>query len=1083
MLLNLLVYKTNQNPISIKTNIETIRVLATRGILTNYTISILTNAMAQVSCTNLDFYTIASSVISMLIFPVVCLLFDSCEWDLQLKVSVKPKTRCVYPPISWDWKLSPLEPFHFGPPDHLVNPISMMALSSPTQEDDSSDGVCGDELTPSSTPKKQKVKHRQISSSQPTMSHHLKPGDKVTTTRRIRSLSDTSDLCVSGSDVSSSKSSSTRSKSKTSSSGPKLISESGTYLLDRKQTCQFSYMEQFINEEESDSLRDFISSAVANMPSRILLEMEPAASPSPHPADESLTKLLKFYATKVEMAVGTLFDTKLNVSRVLVRNLLTSKDAVSYETFDVNGSNPVVSILSVGAPRPLSLKTSKGKRITHKVPLHSGSLSVLSAETSHRYLHSIQAGGKNTGQHVALFFIGSPSVNGASDSAPSSDNGCDDIDTNEEETEVSESDIQSEDSASRGVVEEFSLFDELKQAEDLTLPQILVTPASDSIAPASQNQGSDLLSPISPNPANQTVIAVNNAFSDNPSDCMGSSKYTEPPPSTSDTTKFFSSIEKTLISLSKNMETVMNDVDILKRQQAAQHDTPDSSTRKSHVVKEMKGFQDWWRSNVSSMKDMKHEIDETCKRIEDAHNQAAEIFESVKETKADLKQWHNSVFCKEDSEMLEKIYNRLNDEKDDLCNCPANMGEADLSKTSTLETQHVPPDEFRDSEDWLHSSRRNMWDYPPLTRSAPQKIFGSYSSAIAERPSSSRRTPGFSITYAAKAPKRCGYSTVAATPAPISGPQNSAAARYVTRDTNIDDNPDNTRRRHDNNDNNTSGQSHSAQHYPAHAHNAHHNTSDRDWTRPAPKQNAVKDRPPPKALDQRPVYRPHADDYKSSSYTHRSDARSMNRSDTVTTPKAREFTTVLITDSIMKNIKLNDLGVNHKIHMIRKTDSAGLAHIDVRNALKRLNPDFIYVHIGINDIFAQRSINSIMINFGNLVIVRDQVARGAKIIFSLPLLTDDTLTNRWVEKLRQAIVVLTNNLAYSTRDEGLKFRELLINDNYNLDEGDDLYEEGGIHLSARGLRVIRSNFRCGIHTLTRAILGKPLQRPDRGSHY
>jgi len=180
----------------------------------------------------------------------------------------------------------------------------------------------------------------------------------------------------------------------------------------------------------------------------------------------------------------------------------------------------------------------------------------------------------------------------------------------------------------------------------------------------------------------------------------------------------------------------------------------------------------------------------------------------------------------------------------------------------------------------------------------------------------------------------------------------------------------------------------------------------------------------------------------------------------------------------MKNIKLDDLGVNHSVHMIRKRDSTGLTNNDVRNSMKRLKPDFVYVHIGINDIFADRPTEHILTNFSNLIMIRDEVARDAKIIFSLPLLTDNNQVNDRVEKLRLAIHDLTSNLAYSTHDEGLKYRELLANANDNLNEERDLVEDG-VHLSARGQRIMRSNFRCAIHTLTRAILGKPLQRPER----
>jgi lysophospholipase L1-like esterase len=529
------------------------------------------------------------------------------------------------------------------------------------------------------------------------------------------------------------------------------------------------------------------------------------------------------------------------------------------------------------------------------------------------------------------------------------------------------------------------------------------------------------------------------------------------------------------------MEIVMNDVAILKRNQAVQGDTPNTSTRDSSATKEMKEFQDWWKTNLTSMNGLKQQIDVTCMRIEEAHTEAAEIFESVKETKADLKQWYSSMFCREDSEKLQKIYNRLNDEKVELCDCTLDSSHTDPMKTMPLDADvhpTAPPPEFRDHDgSWVHPTRFLQLDnFPPLTQSVPPPVIGTDLSISAKKmqrdqSSSSRRSSGFSMTYSARAPSRSGYSTVVATPAPFSSQQNSAAAGYVVNNkgpyTDKYNNIDN------NTDNNFGRQSPvSARKYPSQTPNFGHvkKTTERDWLNPPPNQTSVGTRATLNVFDRGTV---------NSNRVTGSGVSTSSRTPAVTTPKPREFTTVLITDSIMKNIKLNDLGVNHSVHMIRKRDSTGLINIDVRNALKRLNPDFIYVHIGINDIFADRPIKHIMINFNNLITAKNEVARNAKIIFSLPLLTDNNRVNELVKKLRWAIHDLTTNLAYETHDEELKYRELLVNANDNLDEGNDLFEEDGVHLSARGQRIIRSNFRCGIHTLTRAILGKPWKRPER----
>ena len=46
----------------------------------------------------------------------------------------------------------------------------------------------------------------------------------------------------------------------------------------------------------------------------------------------------------------------------------------------------------------------------------------------------------------------------------------------------------------------------------------------------------------------------------------------------------------------------------------------------------------------------------------------------------------------------------------------------------------------------------------------------------------------------------------------------------------------------------------------------------------------------------------------------------------------------------------NALGKNHVLNLINKRDTGGLKDQQVKDELLRTQPDFIYVHLGVNDV-------------------------------------------------------------------------------------------------------------------------------------
>ena len=103
----------------------------------------------------------------------------------------------------------------------------------------------------------------------------------------------------------------------------------------------------------------------------------------------------------------------------------------------------------------------------------------------------------------------------------------------------------------------------------------------------------------------------------------------------------------------------------------------------------------------------------------------------------------------------------------------------------------------------------------------------------------------------------------------------------------------------------------------------------------------------------------------------------------------------------MRRIKEDELGTNQQLHTINKRYSYGLSHDKLRKSLTKLKPDYIYVHLGINDVHGNRPVNQIMAAFGEFMLIVNEELKDSKIIFSMPLLNGEQNMTPCILELRE----------------------------------------------------------------------------------
>ena len=105
----------------------------------------------------------------------------------------------------------------------------------------------------------------------------------------------------------------------------------------------------------------------------------------------------------------------------------------------------------------------------------------------------------------------------------------------------------------------------------------------------------------------------------------------------------------------------------------------------------------------------------------------------------------------------------------------------------------------------------------------------------------------------------------------------------------------------------------------------------------------------------------------------------------------------------MRHINTSDkLGVNHHLQQIKKRDSLSLDEIALKQTIKRNKPDYVYVHLGTNDIFQRIPPETTLQNFVNFKTFIDSLP-GSMLIFFLPLFTKHVGVNVKVKELRRLL--------------------------------------------------------------------------------
>ena len=143
-----------------------------------------------------------------------------------------------------------------------------------------------------------------------------------------------------------------------------------------------------------------------------------------------------------------------------------------------------------------------------------------------------------------------------------------------------------------------------------------------------------------------------------------------------------------------------------------------------------------------------------------------------------------------------------------------------------------------------------------------------------------------------------------------------------------------------------------------------------------------------------------------------SEPNSQGSSSTPVPAKKYVFKTILITDSIIRHI--NDLGEgdalgnNHILDCISKSDTSGLNHLDLKRKVRGIQPAYIYIHLGVNDMLNGSTVEAALKNLKEFISYRDEYVTHAKIILSLPLPT--LKSGHRYEQINLKIIELRNRM-------------------------------------------------------------------------
>ena len=102
---------------------------------------------------------------------------------------------------------------------------------------------------------------------------------------------------------------------------------------------------------------------------------------------------------------------------------------------------------------------------------------------------------------------------------------------------------------------------------------------------------------------------------------------------------------------------------------------------------------------------------------------------------------------------------------------------------------------------------------------------------------------------------------------------------------------------------------------------------------------------------------------------------------------------------------------------------------------------------------------------------------GTKIVFSLPIMTEDRVVNMRIMDLKEGLKEIAEHFHEKFPPQPSSHKKVWVNANTNFAKygtrTTQYYAADGTHLSNRGKAVILGNFRHQIHHITRIVQGKP----------
>ena len=999
-------------------------------------------------------------------FLIICVVLTLCSFACSFSlVNDKDKGQRQQQDSSLPTVCKPAYPLHPDLPwlssDHINNAQVYMLMAD-------NDDLSVSQTSNSSTPRKKKKKKASsapISSSQPlpkTMSPLLNPSQKIAS--RLRTFSQTSDISIS--DGSSAKNITRKSKSV-----PKRITEDGTYTLDpRKKTCSLQYMEEYIDIDEADRLQEELNrylteSHAGTADAKVgkdawILEIDGDVLSQTDMPNDVLVRQTGFLAKKLERSMRSVLEINTNFSSVLIRRLPSYSDHIPYESLSgKNGANPVIAMLSLGAPRLLKLR--KGTRITHVVSLHPGSLCVLSGNTSLEYSHSIPKGHVDSEhEQILLFFVGSPSkdVNvSESDSASSvlTESSLEGMTSTA--GEASESDLDSD----RHEIRYTSLL------QNVETPAIKITPStpetnSQVCADKSEEVMSDILIMDLMNPVSVTsdvkdddkgqlsqrdqerkIDSRENSLTLKPEDGevnMGAHSLHTP-----------EECEQTVIQIvdSPAYETINACAFYLPEEvlneELARNGCPTTGTlleRRSRMSKLLSLHQ-----KKSSDRHHPSQVPPMAWTQSMLENTQLDIKEEIRKLSDEIMDMRSESGATNNIKSIEKLL----EENKKLTRSLQDAWEKNLSAASQIKSQidsffreihiaELKTDEVEKSLRVLKCDLKNYYNSAFFREDSVliKKIHNVVSKIDVSNPQQSVNSPTIhpSAPPQSPAPSQTSRPPLQPSAPPLPDEADERSAPIT------------------------------------------HQGSDFGSRRGTgfTMTNSVK-RGQPQHPSQVNYQR------KGANGTHNVEAPRA-------THTRKIFKTVLITDSILRHVTemdtINALGVNHELHVFNKRDTSGLNNSRFREEVCELEPDFIYIHLGVNDIHQKVPLKQILSNIYGFNIFTDDRLPSSKTFLSLPLLTGDPQANEDIADLRDCLNLLVNELN-KTDNRPVRNRTLFLNQNNNfMRDGRivyDYYRNDFVHPSERGKAVLLGNLRHSIHEITRIILNKPKRARTSRDHH